>query len=101
MRCSSRYLPLKTETMSLVHVRTETGPSTLFSDVLRPIDLAPPSGRGPVGVCCRGWNPGLKSWAESYSPFGARVAGTTLNAQRFFRNLLAKAELRNFSRRLL
>jgi hypothetical protein len=23
--------------------------------------------------------PGLKPWAESYSPFGARVAGTTLN----------------------
>jgi hypothetical protein len=22
---------------------------------------------------------GLKPWAESYSPFGARVAGTTLN----------------------
>jgi hypothetical protein len=29
-----------------------------------------------------GFNPGiagLKPWAESYSPFGARVAGTTLN----------------------
>src|ERR1700728_4546055 len=23
--------------------------------------------------------PGLKPWAESYNPFGARVAGTTLN----------------------